>query len=241
MYGLIQGLAMVAYIVAFIFYGKNYGYSKLKSLFLGVTAVMVCYVAIILLTWIENGFEKFGAQNAVRVFVFCPLFIYIVSNIVNTDFRKYLDFNAFPAMLWYGLGHLACLTAGCCNGFRYYEGTPMYRIANALTGTNMLPTQWIESLAALLTAGVIFYISKKKNFQTKGYTYYIMLILYGTQRFIFEFFRENRKLIVFAPLNSADGDFGISNLAIWAAAMAVEGALLLALSVRKDRKTGIAE
>ena len=123
-------------------------------------------------------------QNAVRVFVFNPLYIHIVSKLLKVDYRKYCDYNAFPAMVWYGLGHFSCLATNCCHGFAYY----------------------------------------------------IMLILYGSQRFVAEFFRNNYKLIVFTEMSSASGVIGISNLALWALAMFVEGVIILTIMVRRDRK-----
>lgn len=236
MYNIIQGLAMIIYIITFIFYGKCYGFSKFKSFLLGFSAVVIDYLVIILITWIDNGFTGFGQQNAVRVFVFNPLIIFIMAKVSNVDFRKFCDFNAFPAMLWYGLGHLACIAEGCCHGFAYYEGTTMYNIAHSLTGTNMLPNQIIESVGALLISAILLFIGIKKRFNTKGYMYYLMLILYGTQRFVLEFFRDNEKVIVFSELQSANGQFGISNLALWAVAMTVVGTVLLTITAIKDKK-----
>lgn len=236
MYNIIQGLAMVIYIIVLAFYGKNYGFSRSKSFILGFLAVSIDYVLILLITWVENGFQSFGAQNAVRVFVFNPLLIYLVAKAFKIDFRKFGDYNAFPGMLWYGLGHLACITEGCCHGFAYNEGTFMYKVAYALTGTNMLPQQIFETVGALLIAAVLLGVGIKYKFNTKGYMYYIMLILYGSQRFFFEFFRDNNKVIVIKDMVSADGQIGISNLAFWALAMFIEGAVLLTIIVCFDKK-----
>lgn len=236
MYNAIQGIAMVIYVVVLTLYGKNYGFSRSKSFILGFLAVSIDYVVILLMTWVENGFQSFGAQNAVRVFVFNPLLIYLVAKAFKIDFRKFGDYNAFPGMLWYGLGHLACIAEGCCHSFAYNEGTFMYKVAYALTGTNMLPQQIFETVGALLIAAVLLGVGFKYKFNTKGYMYYIMLILYGSQRFFFEFFRDNNKVIVIKDMVSADGQIGISNLALWALAMFIEGAVLLTIIVCYDKK-----
>lgn len=236
MYDLIYGIATVLYIVVLTFYGQAYGFSKLKSFVLGTIAVVVDYFVILFVTWVESGFQNFGNQNAVRVFVFNPFLIYVVAKLMKVDVRKFSDFNAFPAMVWYGLGHFACLAANCCRGYAYYEGTFMYKVAYALTGTNMLPQPTIESIGALAIAAVLLAIGIKYKFQTKGYMYYIMLILYGSQRFFVEFFRNNQKVIVFREMTSAKGNFGISSLALWALAMFIEGVIILTLLVRWDKK-----
>lgn len=236
MYDLIQGLAMVIYVIVLTFYGKYYGFSKSKSFILGFLAVSIDFIVILLATWVESGFKNFGAQNAVRVFVFNPLLIYLVAKAMKVDVRKFGDYNAFPGMLWYGLGHIACITEGCCHSFAYNEGTFMYKIANALTGTNMLPQQIFETAGALLIAAILLAVGIKYKFKTNGYMYYIMLMLYGSQRFFFEFFRDNDKIIKFAPLEQAEGYLGISNLAMWALAMFVEGAILLIALRIYDKK-----
>ncbi len=235
MYDLIQGIAMVVYVIVLTLYGKYYGFSKIKSFVLGLIALSVDYTLILVLTWVENGFTNFGAQNAVRVFAFNPLLIYIVSKLMKVDFRKFNDYNAFPAMLWYGLGHFACLSAGCCSGFAYNEGTTMYKIAYALTKTNMLPQQIMESIGALIIAAILLVVGVKYKFKTNGYMYYIMLILYGSQRFLFEFFRDNKKIIVFGEMVSANGQFGLSSLSLWALAMFIEGVVLLAIIICYDK------
>lgn len=236
MYALIQGIAMLIYIIVLTFYGKNFGFSRGKSFLLGFIAVAVDYVVILLTTWVESGFRNFGAQNAVRVFVFNPLLIFLVAKAMKIDFKKYLDYNAFPAMIWYGLGHIACITEGCCHSFAYNEGTFLYKVAYALTGTNMLPQQIFETIGALLIAAIILAISIKYKFKTNGYMYFLMLVLYGSQRFIFEFFRDNNKVIVFRRLYTANGNLGISNLALWALAMFVEGVIFIAVFYYIDKK-----
>lgn len=239
MYDLIQGISMVLYVIILTFCGPKYGFSKLKSFVMGLTAVSIGYFLIILVTWVENGFRSFGAQNAIRSFVFVPFLILIVSKWFKADFRKFGDWLAMPGMVWYSVGHLACLTTGCCHGFSYYEGTTMYKIAYALTGTSMLPQQIIESLGTLLIAVILLIIAIKYRYNTRGYMYYIMLILYGSQRFILEFFRDNHKIIVFRDMVSADGQIGISSLALWALAMVLEGIILLSVIVRYDKKDQI--
>lgn len=112
----------------------------------------------------------------------------------------------------------------------------MYLLANILTGTNRLPNQIIESIGALLIFLILWIVAKRNHYKTKGYLYYIMLILYGSQRFLLEFLRDNNKVIVFYDLKNADGAFGISNLAIWAAAMFIEGVIILYLTIRHDKK-----
>lgn len=242
-YDIIQMCSMVAWVIFYVFYGKHYGISKMKSLLISLISCIGIYLSIFLLTWVENGFRNFGAQNAVRVFCFIPLFILLESKIFNIEFRRNSDYHSLFSMLWYGLGHLACVYAGCCYGFEYKEGTTMYSIAHALTGTNMLPNQLIEASSALITFVVFYFLMRKCKYDMGGCSYFYVIIVYGLQRFIFEFFRDNKKIIVFKDLtNAVTGDhltakLGLSSLSIWALLMVLEGIIVVIILKKKSKKS----
>ena len=239
MYDLIQGLAIVIYLLFFTWYGKNFKISKIKSLILGICGMIVYLILVKFLAWAETGFRYFGAENGIRVYVCLPIFIYGLAKIANVKPLKLFDMQAAACVLMYGISHFACIFAGCCQGFKYYEGTIMYYIAHALTGTNMLPIQFGESVAALLVFALVFWVGIKKNYQTNGRLFCLWYIVFGTQRFFWEFLRDNTKVIIFAPMKQADGYIGISNLAIWSALMAIAGVVMLVFiqNLEKNSRT----
>jgi len=227
MYDLVQAIAIVVYLVFITFYGKNFKVSKLKSFLLGVAGMIVYLVLVKFLAWAESGFKSFGSENGIRVYVLLPIFMYVLAKIAKVDPLKLFDMEAAACVLMYGVSHLACIFAGCCHGFEYYEGTAMYKIANALTGTNMLPVQLGESICALLVFALVFIIGHIKKYETNGTLLCTWYIVFGAQRFLWEFLRDNNKVIKFVKMQQADGYIGISNLAIWSALMFLTGIILL--------------
>ncbi len=217
----------MAYLIFFTWYGKNFKISRIKSFLLGVAGMIIYLILVKFLAWAETGFKEFGAENGIRVYVLLPIFMYALAKFSKVDPVKLFDMEAAACVLMYGLSHLACIFAGCCQGFVYHEGTPMYNLAMKLTGTAMLPVQLGESIAALLVFALVFAVGHIKKYDTHGYLLCIWYIVFGTERFFWEFLRDNQKVIRIAPLQQADGWFGISNLAIWSALMVLAGIVLL--------------
>ena len=225
-------LAVILSTVFGIFWAKHYGIGKLKAFLLLAFSQVVAYPAVFLLTWIENGFKGFGAQNAVRFYVFSALVGLIECKIFKIDFRKCIDFQAVIPPLCYGLGHFACLAKMCCFGYHYIEGSLPYKIAHALTGTDQLPMQVLESVSALVVFVIVAIVAVKTRYKVTGKLLVLYQILFGLSRFFWEFLRDNKKMIIFAPMKNATGVeahgavWGISNLALWALAIALAGVIL---------------
>lgn len=223
MYDLVQGISYISALVFVMLYGKHYGVSKFKSVIMMICG-MICYLFLLkFLAWAENGFRSFGAENAIRAYVFLPLLIYGLAKLGGIETFVAYDLIGLGCLLGYGVGHYACIFAGCCHGFAYHDGTIMYKIAYTLTKTNMLPLQFMEATSAMLIFGLLCYVAAKMNYQTNGRVLCLWYLLFGTTRFLWEFLRDNEKVIKFAPLKQADGYFGISSLAIWSALMVGAG------------------
>ena len=237
-YAIVQGLAIVVYLLFITWYGKKFNVSHIKSFLLGVAGMIVYLILVKFLAWAETGFKTFGPENGIRVYVLLPIFMYALAKFSKVDPRKLFDMEAAACVLMYGVSHLACIFQGCCQGFQYYEGTPMYNLAMKLTGTNMLPIQLGESISALIVFAIVFAVGHKKQYNTKGYLLVIWYLIFGTERFFWEFLRDNQKVWTFAPLQQSDGYLGISNLAIWSALMVLAGVILLLVfrSIEKKEK-----
>lgn len=232
LYESLQGVALVAATLFTTFWAKNYKVSRLKAFPIAVISQFLGFVLVFLLTWIENGFTGFGAQNAVRAYVFNILFGILEAKLFKIDFLTVLDFQAATIPLCYGIGHFACLAENCCAGFYYQEGTAGYAIAQALTGTSQLPNQIFESVSSLLIFAIIVIIAIKTKFKVTGYLFALYHVLFGGTRFLWEFLRDNEKIIVFGPMTGAktlggkEAVWGISSLAIWALAILAVGIIM---------------
>ena len=239
-----QMLAVVLSSLFGIFWAKKYGIGKLKAFLIVVFSQVIAYPAVFLLTWIENGFQRFGEQNAIRFYVFSALVGLIECKLFKIDFKKCIDFQAVIPPLCYGLGHFACLAKMCCFGYHYTEGSLAYKVAHALTGTDQLPMQVLESVSALLVFLIVVIIAFKTHFKVTGKLLGIYQILFCMSRFLWEFLRDNKKIIIFAPMNNAAGVeshgavWGISSLALWAFAVALAGVILLIVLKIKEKNKG---
>ena len=242
MYTAIHILSMVISVAFNTYYGYKLGLTKAKAAASSAFSLALLYITMILIPWVESGFQSMGAQNMVKTYVFAPIIFVIVCFVFKIDFRKVSDMHAVWPMLLHGISHLACMIPNCCGGYCYLEGTKMYSIAQALTGTNMVPNQLFESIAALIIGAVMFFIAYKKDFKLNGKLFYVMLIVYGINRFGWEFLRNNDKIIVFGEMTNAEsGYFGISDLSFYSIAMVIVGIAFLVAFHIKDKKKEAAE
>lgn len=238
MYTVIHIISMVVAVIFNTYYGYKLGLTKTKAALSSAFSLALLYITMILIPWVESGFTTFGEQNMVKTYVFAPLIFVIDCLVFKIDFRKISDMHAIWPMLLHGISHFACLIPNCCNGYTYLEGTKMYNISCALTGTGYFPNQIGESVAALLIGAIMFFIAYKKNFKLNGRLFYVMLIVYGINRFFWEFLRNNNKIVVFGEMTNAEsGLFGLSDLSFYSIAMVVLGiAFLIAFNIIDKKK-----
>ena len=236
MYTAIHILSMVISVIFNTYYGNKLGLTKAKAALSSAFSLALLYITMLLIPWVESGFQGgLNGQNMVKTYVFAPIIFVIDCLVFKIDFRKVSDMHAVWPMLLHGISHFACLIPNCCAGYCYKEGTKMYDLAQTLTGTNMIPNQAFESIAALIIGAIIFFIAYKKNFKLNGRLFYVMLIVYGINRFFWEFLRNNDKIIVFGEMTNAEsGNFGISNLAFYSIAMVIVGIVFLIAFSREN-------
>ena len=243
MYTAIHILSMVVSVAFNTYYGYKLGLTKAKAALSSAFSLALLYMTMLISPWVESGFTAFGAQNMVKTYAFAPIIFVIDCLVFKIDFKKISDMHAIWPMILHGISHFACIPEGCCGSFHLVEGTTLYNIANALTGTDMLPNQFCESVAALIIAAVIFAIAWKKKFNLNGRLFYVMIIVYGINRFCWEFLRDNNKIVVFGKMpGTVNGTFGLSDLSFYCIAMIVVGiSFLVAFHIIDKKKAAKAE
>ena len=214
-------LGFVAVFVFNTFYGKKYGITRLKSFLLTLSSYVFIYVFAYLLAWAESGFKDWGHHNAVRVYVWMPVIMLLTSKIFTLDWRKSVEFITSSTCIVYGIARIGCLFPGCCHGYPCSWG-----IYSAEAGERVFPVQLCESLTALAIAAIILVLAKKRDYSRTAKLYPLMLILYGSTRFIWEFFCDNEKIFL-----------GLSSLAMHAALMVAVGTVSLIVLTKKDKNT----
>lgn len=217
-YRLFFFLGYVGVLLIDLYMGKKHNIPVWKVIVFTLTVYIGGFALMYLLAWAETGFKSFGANNIVRIFVYMPLIAIVVCKIMKLDVKVMCDCIAPCICINHGIAHLGCIFAGCCHGypcsFGYY---------NPMLGVTTFPIQLIEALFALLIVVVLLIIAKKDNYRGRGWLYPLMLVLYGSTRFAFEFLRDNTKIL-----------FGCSALSFHALFMAIVGAVWLIIIKKRS-------
>ena len=114
----------------------------------------------------------------------------IGSVIAKDDIRDYLDIVVPVIPLGHAIGRIGCFFAGCCYGIPSecaIAVTYTDPVGGAPVGVSLLPVQLFEACADLAIFAVLITVSHKTV--SKYLTTILYCVLYGTARFILEFYR----------------------------------------------------
>lgn len=217
------GCYVLGFLTIFVFnvaYAEKFQIKKIKALLVTVLSYALILLWAYILAWAESLFTDWGHHNAVRVYIWMPALLFVLSKPAGIEWKKLCDFIAPSACIVYGIARLGCLFPGCCYGIPSQWG--LY--SNAV-GYTVFPVQLCEALTSLALAGLAMYLNKKKNYVADAKSYFIMLIPYGLGRFCWEFLADNHKVFL-----------NISSLALHALLMSVVGVVMLIILNRKEQK-----
>lgn len=217
-YDIFFALGFVSVMSGLVWFGKKLEI-PLKKI---VVTVLIVYPVVVLwmftMYWIESGFRSWGGNNIVRIFVYVPLVGIPVAKLLKVDKLKMLSLLSFGPLLVHGISHFGCIFFGCCHGYPSSFG-----VYNPAFQDIRFPIQPIEALGAVAIVIYLFYRAKKRNYVPDGKEYPLMLIAFGSSRFVFEFFRDNYKMVL-----------GISDLAFHALFMFIVGVIWMRRLRRKE-------
>ena len=221
---LYRGFYVLGFLTIFVFnafYGKKFGIKKGKGLLVTVLSYALIFGWAFVLAWVESLFTDWGHHNAVRVYIWMPALLFVLSKPLSIEWKKLCDFIAPSACIVYGIARLGCLFPGCCYGVPVEWGA--WGIYSQEAQQMVFPVQFCEAMTALILAGFAMYMNKKKKYIADSRSYFVMLIPYGLSRFCWEFLADNEKVLM-----------NISSLALHALLMSVVGAVMLIILHRKD-------
>lgn len=192
-----------------------------------LSVAIICYFGGIYLlgtslTWIENDFTRWGANNLERVLIYLPLFILALSKPLKYKVDSMLSVYAVSLPLMSAISHAACIFTGCCYGYESAWG-----VWNPVTNTTMFPVQILDCIVYLC---IFIFLMKYKHPLSNRVTYPIFLMMYGLSRYLLDFLRDNEKVFC-----------GISSLALHAAFMVFVGAIWYYILIRKEKKAAAPE
>jgi phosphatidylglycerol:prolipoprotein diacylglycerol transferase len=99
-----------------------------------------------------------------------------------------------------GVGRVGCFAAGCCWGrptdsrLGLSFGVDAHRVSGTPIGIPLVPTQVIEALACLAAGLWLLHLRNKRAFQ--GQMALAFMILYASERFVVEFWRDDPRASV---------------------------------------------
>jgi phosphatidylglycerol:prolipoprotein diacylglycerol transferase len=110
---------------------------------------------------------------------------------------KFADIVSIPLSIGLGFGRIGCTMAGCCYGKECHLPFAItFKDPNSAAplGIPLYPTQPVSAIANFLIAGVLYLLYRRKKADGEIFGFY--LILYGTFRFLIEFWRATPKEIL---------------------------------------------
>lgn len=213
----------IGFVTIFVFntlYARKFGVKPIKALLLSVVSYVLILLWAYVLSWIESKFAQWGHHNAIRVYIWMPVLLVVLSRVFKINWRTCCDFIAPSTCIVYAIARFGCNFTGCCYGIEMPFG-----IYSRQAGHVCFPVQLCESIASLLIAIFALKMNKKKNYKADAETYFLMLIPYGFSRFLLEFFADNNKLF-----------WGISSLALHALAAGIVGTIAVFVIRGKAKK-----
>lgn len=213
-------IGFLATLIYLYFVFPKYEVKRIRGFCLAACTYLTAYALMLVLFWMITG--NFGGQNVIRVFLFLPLILLLYSNAFDVDYKKSLDFAAPVLCIAQAFGKIGCTISGCCES--YLEVS--WGVYNPQTETKLFPVQLAEGVTALIIAIAVILIAARKDFRCGGRTMPWMWVMFGSTRVIWEFFRANEKLF-----------WGLSELALWSAALFAAGVLWLILDKKQGEKS----
>ena len=205
---------VLGYVCVLLFnvqYGKRYKVKPRQAIVTTVIVYSVTYLWIHIQYWVESGFAVFGPNNMVRGFVYIPLFALPVAYMLKLEWKRMCDFIAPCVCISFGISHVGCIFTGCCKGVPSDWG-----IYNPGAERLLFPVQLCEAFTALMVVWLVVSRAKKQQYRPDGLSFPVMLLCYGSTRFLWEFARDNQKIL-----------WGCSSLAFHALFMAFVGLLVI--------------
>ena len=184
-------LGYLCVLIFNVWYGKKYKVKPWHAIVTTIIVYSITYLWIHVQYWMESGFRVFGPNNMVRGFVYIPLFALPVAKLLQIPWKRMCDFIAPCVCISFGISHIGCIFPGCCNGYPCSWG-----ICKPSTGQILFPVQLFEAVTALAIVWYLVFRAKKCSYVSDGLTFPIMLVCYGSTRFLWEFARSNEKILL---------------------------------------------
>lgn len=167
-----------AMMVPMFFQAKKYSIKEWKIVPVSFVLTLIGTLGTYLWFLLEN-FE-FGGRSFYGAVFLVPIVFLLFARIIRIPYRLLMDFCAPAECVMLSFMKIKCLMDGCCAGRILWISD----IGHAVR----FPSQLTELLVAYLLGWGLLMMSYRIGFCGKIYPWY--LILYGSSRFVLNFFRD---------------------------------------------------
>lgn len=197
-YDLFGTLGIIAALVFPVWYGKKLNLKCWHTaLFVSVSltvsffSIHVIIIDAVCFITEHSSIPGVLTTSIIRVLLLIPMVSFWMCKVLKLEWGRVCDTIAFVPMLLGGIGAFGCIFTGCCRGFPCEFG-----IYNSYVEEVVFPIQLVNAFLMLVIAVYIYLRSKHRNFVSDGLSYPIMLILFGSTRFLTEFLCDNQKVLL---------------------------------------------
>ncbi|MBQ5327639.1 MAG: prolipoprotein diacylglyceryl transferase [Oscillospiraceae bacterium] len=153
------------------------------SLLLTVAGTIGTYIWYFVETSYFSGRSYYGAVFLV------PLMFVFVAKLMRIPYDDLMDFCAPAECIMLAIMKYQCLTEGCC------AGKVLYILENG--DPKIFPSQMVELINAFSIMAVLMLMCFSKKYRGKIYPWY--MVIYGSTRFVLNYFRETEPLLIGLP------------------------------------------
>lgn len=142
----------------------------------------------------------------------------------------FLDVVAAPLLVAHAVGRIGCLLNGCCYG---HQTTAWYGVPVDLVEGLFEPAQIYEAFLVMVGVGLILLFERKPR--GSGSSFWLVVLVWGMARFIYEFFRAGTIEEVEKGIASSTywGSLPITQAQAAALVMVVIGGVMLLIAMRR--------
>ncbi|MDX2151135.1 MAG: prolipoprotein diacylglyceryl transferase [Bryobacteraceae bacterium] len=130
------------------------------------------------------------------------------------------DLFAPGIALGHSIGRLGCFAAGCCWGARCeqpwavtFTDPAAHQLVGVPLGIPLHPTQLYEAAAELVIFAILYRLARKPHLA--GHVIGMYLLLYGSARFVVEFWREHEQGLIWGLSNSQWISVALISAGLW--------------------------
>lgn len=188
------GIGIVLCLAEYVAVHKWYGYRWYTALLLGGMMIILEIFGAKIMFYLENPsafgepISWSGGYSLYGVFYFTPVFLFLLSLVMNTSFYRLMDFLAPGILIELAFYRIGCMCTGCCYGIPVGWG-----ITNGVQD-GLFPVQPLEAGLDLLLFALIFFLFLKKRL-LPGETFMSTFLGYSILRFGLEFLRHRTNVV----------------------------------------------